>query len=162
MLYQHIQRLCKDRNLSLADLSSLTGIPRHTMDRWDDVVPRMASIEKVAEVLHVSTDSLLLKVQSKTRICPECGKVFVLRSGMTQQKIYCSTECRKASKAKKKNPGKSNFAEKTDGAREMHISYGIYTAIKDGYIKGVNLGCQELQKTVTTNFTPVKVVLTGR
>ena len=159
MLYQHIQKLCDDRGLTILQLSQLTGISKNTLYKWDDIVPRESSIEKVAEVLHVSSESLLLKVKAKTRKCPKCGKIFVLKSGMTQQKIYCSTECRKASKEKKS--GKSNFAVKTEKAREMFVSYGIYTAIKDGYIKGVNL-CQGFQKTDTTNFTPVKVVLIGR
>lgn len=160
MLYQHIQKLCDDRGLTILQLSQLTGISKSTLYKWDDIVPRMASIEKVAEVLHVSTESLLLKVKAKTRICPECGKVFVLKSGMTQQKIYCSPECKKESKAKRKRKERSSFAVKTEKAREMFVSYGIYTAIRDGYIKGVNL-CQGFQKTDTTNFTPVKVVLTG-
>lgn len=163
MLYTHIQRLCNDRGLTITDLSHLTGISHHTINQWDYVVPREKSVAKVAEVLHVSLESLLAKVEGKTRKCDYCGKEFVLKTGMTSRVKFCSPECRNASKAKKKREKEmSSFAIKTEKAREMKVDYGMYVAIRDGYIKGGKRKCQEFPKTHTTSFIPVRVVLTDQ
>ena len=59
MLFEKISTLCKEKGISIAKLEEECGLGNATVRRWIDSVPRLDSIQKVANYLGVSVNDLL-------------------------------------------------------------------------------------------------------
>ena len=59
MLFEKISNLCKEKGISIAKLEEECGLGNATVRRWIDSVPRLDSIQKVANYLGVSVNDLL-------------------------------------------------------------------------------------------------------
>ena len=58
-LVSRTKEMAQQRGLSLKTLASKAGLAENAIYRWDDNNPKSENLEKVADVLHVSTDYLL-------------------------------------------------------------------------------------------------------
>lgn len=58
-LVSRTKEMAKQRGLSLKLLASKAGLAENAIYRWDDNNPKSENLEKVADILHVSTDYLL-------------------------------------------------------------------------------------------------------
>ena len=58
-LVSRTKEVAQQRGLSLKTLASKAGLAENAIYRWDDNNPKSENLEKVADVLHVSTDYLL-------------------------------------------------------------------------------------------------------
>ncbi|MGR8773727.1 helix-turn-helix domain-containing protein [Leuconostoc citreum] len=58
-LVSRTKEIAKKRGLSLKTLASKAGMAENAIYRWDDNNPKSENLQKVADVLHVSTDYLL-------------------------------------------------------------------------------------------------------
>lgn len=59
MLYQNIQALCKQNDMTIRDLERKCGFANGTVRRWGVVnQPSIDRVAKVADVFHVSIDYL--------------------------------------------------------------------------------------------------------
>ena len=67
MLVDHILQLCKERNISLAELERQSGINQRSIYRWNENVPSVDKVKRVADFFGVSVDDLL---EGDTQ-CPE-------------------------------------------------------------------------------------------
>lgn len=152
LLYDYIKKLCDDRGMSISALCELSKVSTNTVYRWNDHIPTTENLKKVANVLHVPLENLKAhQVKSEKRNCAYCGQEFVVGLHRTNQR-YCCEKCREQAKKlrlknlsclttyqhKKEKPkadDKMTYEEKTAEAKEFNISYGIYTAIRDGYLK---------------------------
>lgn len=56
---ERIKKLAKERGLSLQQAAEKAGIGINSIYRWDKVTPSSNSLEKVANILHTTTDYLL-------------------------------------------------------------------------------------------------------
>lgn len=59
MIFEKISNLCKEKGISIAKLEEECGLGNATVRRWIDSVPRLDSIQKVANYLGVSVNDLL-------------------------------------------------------------------------------------------------------
>ena len=61
MLYDVIRRLCDDRDMPIMALEQQAGLANGTVGRWrkEGSSPSLASISRVADVLHVSVDWII-------------------------------------------------------------------------------------------------------
>lgn len=59
MLFKKISELCDAKGISIAKLETECGLGNATVRRWDKSMPRLGSIQKVADYLNVSIDDLL-------------------------------------------------------------------------------------------------------
>ncbi|ORI73417.1 MULTISPECIES: helix-turn-helix domain-containing protein [Leuconostoc] len=58
-LVSRTKEVAQQRGLSLKTLASKAGLAENAIYRWDDNNPKSENLQKVADVLHVSTDYLL-------------------------------------------------------------------------------------------------------
>ncbi|MBZ5958178.1 helix-turn-helix domain-containing protein [Leuconostoc gasicomitatum] len=58
-LVSRTKEMAKQRGLSLKLLASKAGLAENAIYRWDDNNPKSENLEKVADILSVSTDYLL-------------------------------------------------------------------------------------------------------
>lgn len=58
-LVSRTKEMAQQRGLSLKTLALKAGLAENAIYRWDDNNPKSENLEKVADVLHVSTDYLL-------------------------------------------------------------------------------------------------------
>lgn len=58
-LVSRTKEMAQQRGLSLKTLASKAGLAENAIYRWDDNNPKSENLEKVADILHVSTDYLL-------------------------------------------------------------------------------------------------------
>ena len=54
-----ITELCKEKNISLAELERQAGLKQRTVYKWDESVPSVDKVKAVADALGVSVDRLL-------------------------------------------------------------------------------------------------------
>lgn len=59
MLFEKISQLCEARGISIAKLESECGLGNATVRRWNKSMPRLGSIQRVADYLKVSINDLL-------------------------------------------------------------------------------------------------------
>lgn len=59
MLFEKISELCEARGISIAKLESECGLGNATVRRWNKSMPRLGSIQRVADYLKVSINDLL-------------------------------------------------------------------------------------------------------
>lgn len=57
-IYKNIEKICKDRNISIAKLERDLGIANGTLRRWGVTSPGIKSVVDVADYLEVSIDEL--------------------------------------------------------------------------------------------------------
>ena len=61
MLYENIQNIASEKNISIAELEKRAGLSNGTIGKWRDSMPKIDSLIKVAKVLDMSL-SVLTKV----------------------------------------------------------------------------------------------------
>ena len=59
MFYQKIERLCKERGISIARLEKETNIGNGTIGRWKESVPSLTSLKKIAEYFEIPLAELI-------------------------------------------------------------------------------------------------------
>ena len=59
MLLEHIKTLCKEKGITLNQLSIAARLSNGTINGWDESVPRIDNLAAVARVLGVTVDELL-------------------------------------------------------------------------------------------------------
>ncbi len=59
MIIDNINRLCEQRELSIAALEKKSGLKNATICKWRNSVPRADTLKKVADALGVTVDYLL-------------------------------------------------------------------------------------------------------
>lgn len=59
MIVANIQRLCKSKDMTLADLSRAVNIGNGVIARWDDSSPQVKNLAKVADFFGVTVDELI-------------------------------------------------------------------------------------------------------
>ena len=59
MLFEKISNLCKEKGISIAKLEEECGLGNATVRRWDNSIPRLDSVQKVANYLGVPIEDLL-------------------------------------------------------------------------------------------------------
>ncbi|MCO6528630.1 MAG: helix-turn-helix transcriptional regulator [Gilliamella sp.] len=57
--FDRIKKLAKEQHLTLAKINEKAGIGTNSIYRWKTQVPTSENLQKVAKVLHTSTDYLL-------------------------------------------------------------------------------------------------------
>lgn len=55
-MWEKLKQLLADREMSIAELERLSGIPRKSLENMKKHNPSFYQIEKIADVLDVSTD----------------------------------------------------------------------------------------------------------
>lgn len=58
-MLQNIIRLCKERNISLAELERQAGINQKSIYRWDENTPSVDKVKKVADFFGITMEELL-------------------------------------------------------------------------------------------------------
>lgn len=59
MILENIERLCRERKISIAALEREAGIGNGVIRRWGELNPRVDLLKRVADRLEVSVDELL-------------------------------------------------------------------------------------------------------
>lgn len=59
MLLENVSALCKERNITFAELERKTGLGNGTVRRWKDMNPRVDLLKKVADYFGVTLDELM-------------------------------------------------------------------------------------------------------
>lgn len=59
MILENIERLCRERKISIATLEREAGIGNGVIRRWGKLNPRVDLLKRVADRLEVSVDDLL-------------------------------------------------------------------------------------------------------
>jgi transcriptional regulator with XRE-family HTH domain len=68
MLLEKIKYEASKQNLTLNQLNEKAGLGTNAIYRWRDQTPSIEKIQKVADVLHVSTDYLLGRTDSTENV----------------------------------------------------------------------------------------------
>lgn len=64
-LVNKIQSLCKEKNISIAELERRTGISNGQIRKWDTSTPGVDKLEVIADYFDLSTDYLLGRTEQK-------------------------------------------------------------------------------------------------
>ena len=59
MVFETINDMCAERGISIAKLEAECGLGNATIRRWNKSMPRLDTLQKVADYLKVSVDDLL-------------------------------------------------------------------------------------------------------
>lgn len=59
MILENIRRLCKKRNMTIAELEREAKLGNGVIARWGEMNPRVDKLKSVADVLGVSVDELI-------------------------------------------------------------------------------------------------------
>ena len=59
MLIENITNLCKEKNITFAELERETGLGNGTIRRWDEMNPRVDRLKLVADYFGVTIDFLI-------------------------------------------------------------------------------------------------------
>ena len=57
--FERIKKLAKNQHLTLSKVNDMSGIGTNSIYRWKNQTPTSDNLQKVAKVLHTSTDYLL-------------------------------------------------------------------------------------------------------
>ena len=68
-----VKEICKEKGLSMQELSDRLGIVRDTLTRNINGNPTIETLEKIANALGVSITELFDQPATDTIICPYCG-----------------------------------------------------------------------------------------
>lgn len=74
-----IKELCKERGISMKDLSSKIGITDIGLRQSLRGNPTVGTLEKIAEALGVEVYELFAPSGGSRLVCPHCGKEIRLR-----------------------------------------------------------------------------------
>lgn len=58
-MYQKIQKLCKKHGITVSELERKMEFPRGSIYKWNEHIPNVEKVKKVAEFFDVSIESLL-------------------------------------------------------------------------------------------------------
>lgn len=58
-MLDNIKRLCRERNISLADIERTCGLGKKSIYSWDISAPSVVRVKRVADYLGVTVDDLL-------------------------------------------------------------------------------------------------------
>lgn len=73
----NVKRICKEKNISFADLAEKIGVTRQTLYNQTENNPSLQTIERIAAALGVSVADLVRRDTTTPEnglICPHCGK----------------------------------------------------------------------------------------
>lgn len=85
-LFETIQRLCKDRNITIAALERECGLGNATIKKWGVSIPSGDRLSKVADYFGVSVDYLLGRENRKeSNHDPDLRKIERARKRMSQK-----------------------------------------------------------------------------
>ena len=59
LLIENITKLCKEKNITFAELERETGLGNGTIRRWDEMNPRVDRLKLVADYFGVTIDFLI-------------------------------------------------------------------------------------------------------
>lgn len=58
-LYQKVKRRCMAAGISVSELERRLGFPRGSVAKWDNNIPSIQKVERVAEELGITIDTLI-------------------------------------------------------------------------------------------------------
>ena len=61
-LYENVRELCRNNNTSIFALEDKLGFPRSSICKWNENIPSIAKVKKVADEFGVAIDSLAQNV----------------------------------------------------------------------------------------------------
>lgn len=61
LLYENVKLLCNEKGVSIAELERNLGFPRSSICKWNDNEPGIRKVQKVANYLGVTIETLLLE-----------------------------------------------------------------------------------------------------
>lgn len=61
MLFQKVEKYCKENNLSIAAFEKRCGLSNGTVSGWKTFKPNMSSIIKISKEMKMSVDELLVE-----------------------------------------------------------------------------------------------------
>lgn len=73
-IVKKIKNICVENDMSLAELERAAGLTNGSIRRWDDSLPNIKNVEKVADYFKCSVDFLLGRDESE----PEFSKEEIL------------------------------------------------------------------------------------
>lgn len=59
MIYQNIKSIAKSQNISVRKIEQETGLTPNSIYHWDNTIPSVEKVFKVAQYLGVSVESLM-------------------------------------------------------------------------------------------------------
>lgn len=59
MLYDKIKQICKEKGISVRSVEKEAGLSNGAISKWNEVTPKVDSIQSVAKVLKVDIKKLL-------------------------------------------------------------------------------------------------------
>lgn len=59
MLYDNVKKLCEEKGVSILSLEKALGFPRGSICKWKENEPGIRKVQKVADYLGVSIETLL-------------------------------------------------------------------------------------------------------
>ena len=59
MLYDNVKKLCEEKGVSILSLEKALGFPRSSICKWNENEPGIRKVQKVADYLGVSIETLL-------------------------------------------------------------------------------------------------------
>ena len=57
-LVRNIKQVCKERNMTLAEVERAAGVSKRSIYRWDEKIPAYTKVLAVANVLQVPVEEL--------------------------------------------------------------------------------------------------------
>lgn len=82
-LFERVQGLCRNRNISIAALERECGLGNATIKKWNASVPSGDRLLKVADYFNVSVDYLLGRGSDDTELSPDVIKIARMTKNMT-------------------------------------------------------------------------------
>lgn len=58
-LYQKVRKRCAAAGITISELERRLGFPRGSIAKWDNNIPSVQKVEKVAEELGITIDTLI-------------------------------------------------------------------------------------------------------
>lgn len=58
-LYDNVKSMCKEKHTNVFTLENDLGFPRSSICKWNENIPSVAKVQRVAEKLGVSLDELI-------------------------------------------------------------------------------------------------------
>lgn len=58
-IYDKIKRICKEKNMSVSYIEKKAELGNGLISKWNESIPSVANLKKVAEVLDVTVDELI-------------------------------------------------------------------------------------------------------
>lgn len=66
LVYNKIKRICKEKDISVAYVEKKAGLCNGLISKWNDSVPSVMNLKKVAGVLEATVDELIGDDEDKT------------------------------------------------------------------------------------------------